>query len=95
MSVKIKIVHGVHWNVDALAGRGPLILDQLFFEADVAAEYAKRQVDTKKNLGNWELKPLTVARSIEEVDEYRRDQLRRSGLAKLTPEECEALGLTS
>lgn len=98
-------VYATYKNADDTEGRGPMVLDKIFFEKHDAYEYINQQSgvmgrtlvalrrDSWDGLGDWEVKPLQIMQHLQDGEEYERQKARESGLAKLTGDERRALGL--
>ena len=82
-------------------GRGPMVNDACFSEEQDAKDY----IDSKQGImgrtakwsesraGDWDIVPLNVASSLQEVEEIRDKAIKEKALSKLTPEEKRVLGL--
>jgi len=80
-------------NADLTEGRGPMVTKGAFFckeDAERAAANLKRVY----GFGHGEVarEPLEVWNSFEEWQQHNDNAVRSRALAKLTPEEREALG---
>lgn len=92
-----KLVYVVLKNSDEVEGRGPMVLDSIFYSEEVAKAYAE---DRYNYYGHGALKQgWATVREMAVLDvagDWRtevREQQRRKALAKLTHEERAVLGL--
>lgn len=93
----------VRGNTDTTEGRGPMKVVARFKTREVAAAYVRSKLYAQwcvMGVQNWvydsqNIKEVTmlILDSMDELDEVRKNNLRESGLAKLSKEEKEALGL--
>lgn len=90
-------------NADTNEGRGPMVLDSIWAAgAEVECRayvnsrpgvQGRRCEWTKDAYGDWTMTRHELHSSLQEIVKAERAALRRGALAKLTPQEREALGL--
>lgn len=100
----MKIIFLALKNADMTEGRGPMVTEAAFAKEIDANTFTDKQPGvmgrmsekgwSKEKYGDWEVKPLVVFESLEEKIAWDNGKTRRRALAKLTPEERAALGLT-
>lgn len=95
-------VYLVQKNADMTEGRGPMVNDACFSKEATAKFYANSQrgvmgrkapVDGWDKYSDWQVIPLVVAESLEELNSVRKEERRQIALDKLTHEDKVALGL--
>lgn len=89
-------------HTDTTEGRGPMKVVARFKTRSVAEMYVSSKsyarwcvmgYQSKDDVRNIKKVTILILDSMDELDEVRKNNLRESGLAKLTKEEKEALGL--
>lgn len=89
-------------NTDTTEGRGPMKVVARFKTRTVVEMYVKSKsyarwcvmgYQSANDTRNIKETTIMILDSMDELDEVRKNNLRESGLAKLTKEEKEALGL--
>lgn len=97
-------VYGVYKNADMTEGKGPMVLDRVYQERYDAEDFLKLQSgvmgrrpaegETWDEMGDWQIKPLDVLQTLNDGEAYQRQMARNRALAKLRPDEIEALGIS-
>jgi len=88
-------------NADMTEGRGPMVLDSIWANEEIAAEYIDAQpgimgVNRKwstENTGSWEIERIRVFTNVKDMADIKREKLKNQALQKLSKAEREALGL--
>lgn len=94
-------VFGTYKNSDMTEGKGPMVLDKVFFEEADANSYILEQSGVMgrkpehglgwQRMGDWEVKPIVVLESLADGEEYVRSRNLERAFSKLTESEQEAL----
>lgn len=95
------IVYATYRNSDMTEGRGPMVMDKVFIDEKDATDYINQQdgVMGRKpdhgwqnaNMGDWQVRPLTVLEHLLDGVEYVRQENVKAAYQKLSGAEKAAI----
>jgi hypothetical protein len=87
------IVYLVYRNADLTEGRGPDVLEGIFKDREVADEYAMKLEPYGFKNQFCRVKEEVVHCDYKDFETYKKAELRKRALSKLTEEERKVLGV--
>ena len=85
----------VSQNADLCEGRGPMVHKGYFVKREDAVEFSHTLSGIMGTRSGVNVEMVVLCETLDDHAEYRKEQIKRRAIDKLTDEELEVLGLDS